>query len=127
MPVGFSEMDNEPLLTIAEMGNHSARIEVLKRHIMAVDMVDYVQATDTFRKIAAKNREGISLAIFPYQLGIAAAVICAVGSVPMVFDVNTALWFNHHFVTTDVPEPHDLSSKFGAYRVHRVHYESISS
>lgn len=116
MPVGFSEMDNGPLLTIAEMGNHGARVEVLKRHIMAVDGVDYLQAGETFERIAAKNREGKPAAVLPYHIGIATALICGVGVIPMVFDVSTAQWFNHHFVTTDLPEPHDLETYLGTLR-----------
>lgn len=110
MPSGFSEMENEPLLTIAEMGNHSARIEVLKRHIMMVDQVDYEQATKTFQYVAKKNREGIAAAVLPYQLGIGVAIVGGFGSIPMVFDMNTAMWFNHHFVTMEIPEPSDLDT-----------------
>jgi hypothetical protein len=113
MPVGFSEMGNDPLLTIAEMGNHAARVEVLKRHIMAVDNVDYVQASETFRKIEAKNREGLAMAILPYQMGIAVAMIVGFGSIPLVFDIHTAMWFNHHYVTMELPEPNELDTYFG--------------
>ena len=90
MPNSWSEMDNEILLTIAEMGNHSARIEVLKRHIMSVDHCDYKTATKTFEKIAAKGREGITRQTLPYQIGIGCALAAAIGAIPMVFDVNTA-------------------------------------
>ena len=31
-------------------------------------------------------------------------------SLPMVFDLNTALWFNEYFVTADVAEPEDLET-----------------
>jgi hypothetical protein len=33
-----------------------------------------------------------------------------VGSLPMVFDLTTALWFNEYFVTADVAEPEDLET-----------------
>jgi hypothetical protein len=110
MPTGVSELGNDALLTIAEMGNHTARIEVLKRHIMAVDNVDYHEATKTFETIAEKNREGLRLAVLPYQIGIATALVCGFGAIPMVFDVNIAMIFNHHFVTMDIPEPSDLDT-----------------
>jgi hypothetical protein len=113
MPNSWSEMDNEILLTIAEMGNYSARVEVLKRHIMSVDQCDYKTASKTFEKIAAKSREGMLRQTLPYQIGIACALTAAVGSIPMVFDVNTAMWFNHHYVTAEIPESNELETWLG--------------
>eukprot|EP00529_Nitzschia_sp_RCC80_P030982 CAMPEP_0113517312 /NCGR_PEP_ID=MMETSP0014_2-20120614/42166_1 /TAXON_ID=2857 /ORGANISM="Nitzschia sp." /LENGTH=294 /DNA_ID=CAMNT_0000414449 /DNA_START=121 /DNA_END=1005 /DNA_ORIENTATION=- /assembly_acc=CAM_ASM_000159 len=110
MPTGFSELGNDALLTIAEMGNHTARIEVLKRHIMAVDNVDYQEATKTFKQIAEKNREGVALASLPYKIGITTALVAGFGAIPMVFEVNLAMWFNEGFVTMDIPEPNELDT-----------------
>jgi hypothetical protein len=110
LPNGFSEMDNEPLLTVAEMGNHQARIELLKRHIMSVDKVDYDTANKKFDEIAAKSREGVFLQMLPYKIGIAVSLASAFGAWPMVFDETTSLWFNHHFVTMEIPEPSDLDT-----------------
>jgi hypothetical protein len=110
LPNGFSEMDNDPLLVVAEMGNHSARIELLKRHIMSVDKVDYDTASETFQRIAVKSREGFFVQMLPYKVGIALSLVCAVGVWPMVFDADTAFWFNHHFVTMDIPEPSGLDT-----------------
>lgn len=110
LPCDFSEMDNEPLLTVAEMGNHQARVELLKRHIMSVDKVDYATANKTFDEIAEKSREGVFLQMFPYKIGIALSLIGAFGAWPMVFDETTSLWFNHHFVTMEIPEPSDLDT-----------------
>jgi hypothetical protein len=110
LPNGYSEMDNVPLLAVAEMGNHGARIELLKRHIMAVDGVDYETAGKKFLEIKAKAREGIFLSLLPYKISIAAALSCAIGSWPMVFDETTSLWFNHHFVTMEIPEPSDMDT-----------------
>ena len=31
-------------------------------------------------------------------------------SIPMIFELQTALWFNEHYVTTDVPEDRDLET-----------------
>jgi len=109
-PNGFSEMDNEPLIVIAEIGNHKARCEVLKRHIMAIDNVDYGEAGKTLKEIGMKNRENISWALLPYQVGIATAMIAGIGAIPMVFDVDLALWFNHHYVTMEIPPPSDLDT-----------------
>ena len=112
MPCSWEELDNASLLTIAAVGNHEARIEVVKRNIMSVDNVPYDEACKTFEKIAAKNREGMLLASMPYQIGVGLGVTAAFSSFFLVFDFNTAQWFNEHFVTTDVPEPKDLETAF---------------
>ena len=31
-------------------------------------------------------------------------------SIPMIFEINTVIWFNENFVTSDVPEPKDLET-----------------
>jgi hypothetical protein len=110
LPHSFEEMDNNTLLTVAALHNHDARIEVLKRHIMSVDRCSHAEATEMFQKIAKKNREGMALAALPYQLGITAGAAAAIVAVPMVFDLNTTLWFNEYFVTTDVPGKEDLET-----------------
>lgn len=107
---GFSEMENEPLAVIAEMGNHRARKEVLTRHIMAVDNVDYVEAIKTLEEIACKNREGLAMATMPYKIAIFVALTTGFGSIPMVFDIDLALWFNEKFVTMEIPPPDDLDT-----------------
>jgi hypothetical protein len=103
-------MDNNTLITVAAMEVHEARVEVLKRHIMSADGVSYEQASETFDLVAAKNREGMWMAALPYKVGITLAVTAAFGSLPMVFDIGTALSFNEGWVTTDVPEPRDLET-----------------
>lgn len=45
LPYTHQEMDNATLLTVGAMGNHDARIEILKRHIMTVDRCSYDEAT----------------------------------------------------------------------------------
>ena len=110
MAINYEEMDNQSLVTIAHMENHEACSEVLKRHIMAVDNVNYEEACKTFDVIAAKNREGMLLAALPYQIGFGLAGTAAFCSIPLVFDLNTAIWFNENYVTTDVPPPEDLET-----------------
>lgn len=110
LPTTFAELDNATLLTVAALNNHEARCEVLKRHIMSVDMCSYEDACVTFDKIEKKNRDGKGLAALPYQLGIAAGVTAAIGSIPMVFDLQATLWFNEFFVTTEVPGSEDLQT-----------------
>jgi len=103
-------MDNNTLLTVAALENHEARIEVLKRHIMSADHCSYEEATETFEKIAQKNRDGMAMAALPYQIGIIAGVTAAIGSIPLVFDLQTTLWFNEWYVTTNVPGNEDLET-----------------
>lgn len=110
MAIDYPEMDNQSLITIAAMENHEARCEVLKRHIMTVDKVSYEKASITFKRIAKENRRFMALAALPYQIGFSVGTLAACASIPMVFDLGTAEWFNHHYVTTEVPEPADLES-----------------
>lgn len=106
----YMDMDNTSLNVIAHMDNHDACAEVLKRNIMAVDNVSYRDAEKVFEQIAAKNRQGMVLAALPYYVGIVAGTGAALGSIPFVFDLGTAEWFNEHYVTTEVPEPADLET-----------------
>jgi hypothetical protein len=106
----YSEMENEPLVVIAEMRNHGARIEVLRRHVMAVDKVTYEKAGETLKKIMAKNREKLFYVAAPYKIGMAGAIIVGIGAFPMVFSVNTAMWFNELYVTMEIPPPSDLDT-----------------
>lgn len=110
MPWAFSEMENQPLVVIAEMGNHKARTEVLTRHIMMIDNVEYEEAGKTLQIIETKNREGMIWATLPYKIGIVVAMVSGIGAFPMVFDVDLALWFNHKFVTMEIPPPSDLDT-----------------
>ena len=110
MPNSPPEMDNGTLVTLAWLGNFHACSEMLIRNIMQVDKVDYDTAIKTFDLIAAKNREGMFLLALPYQIGITAALVAGFGSLPMVFSLPVAEWFNQYYVTTDVPEPQDLET-----------------
>lgn len=105
----IAEMENETLTIIANMGNHQAGCEVLKRHIMSVDNVNYEEACRTFTKIEEAN-QGTDVRTIPYFVGIGAGMFMAAGSLPMVFDLTTAKWFNELYVTTDVPEAVDLET-----------------
>lgn len=112
MGMSFSEMENEPLQIIAEMGNHSARYEVLQRHIMAVDDVEYEEAGKRMQEVEARCKEGLFLYALPYRIGIVVSVAVGIGAIPMVFDFTTADIFNASFVTMEVPPPDDLDTAF---------------
>lgn len=110
MPLSPVEMDNASLITLGAMGKRDAREEILKRHIMNVDRVSYEEASETFKQIALKNREGMWLLSLPYKIGIGVALTGAYVSIPMVFELNTVKWFNEAYVTADIPEPKDLET-----------------
>jgi len=106
----MSEMENEPLVVIAEMGNHSARAEVLRRHIMATDFIDYNEACKVEEKIAVENRQGASMFLLSYKCGIAVAMVLGIGAFPMVFHEGIAKAFNTDWVTMDIPPPDELDT-----------------
>lgn len=110
MTLDPAEMDNSVLVILAEQDNHAARKEILKRHIMCADKVSYSTACDTFQKISLKNKEYLYLLSLPYYAGITMALSVASLSLPLVFHLPTAHWFNQNFVTTDIPEPEHLET-----------------
>jgi hypothetical protein len=110
MPMSPQEMDNSTLVILSALEHHPASEEMLKRHIMVKDKVQYDGACEKYQIIAAKNRENLYLLSLPYHLGIAVALSAGLVALPLVFHLPTAHWFNHHFVTCEVPEPHDLET-----------------
>jgi hypothetical protein len=56
-----------------------------------------------FLEIVAENRKGLWLATLPYKMGIFTAVTVATVSIPMIFEINTVLWFNELYVTSGMP------------------------
>jgi len=110
MGKGFSEMENEPLVVIAEMGNHRARTEVLRRHVMAVEHIDYGVAGRIVETINAKNKEGLFFYSFPSKFGMGLALCSGIVVFPLVFDISTAMWFNESFVTMEIPPPDELDT-----------------
>ncbi len=57
-------------------------------------------AQPQLRAITASNRRGLFMATLPYKIGITAAMASAVISIPMIFELNTVLWFNEVYVTS---------------------------
>ena len=111
MPINYRKLDNTALSTLGAMGDQvQALEEMLKRHIMATDRVDYHTASQIFLKIEAKNHEMEFAMAFPFQLGI---IVCGVGgflAVPLVFHLPTVEWFNENFVTAEHPRPEELQT-----------------
>lgn len=110
LPTSYSEMDNSSLVVLGSVGVHEAHKEILKRHIMTVDRCNYDVAQETYAKMSKANKEYMFVLALPYQIGIATAITAGFVSLPMVFHYGTAEWFNHYFVTSDMPEPKDLET-----------------
>lgn len=108
--MSFSEVSNEAVFAMAEEGNHEACKERLVRHIMVVREIEYDAAAEELERLKAVNLEVLWMIKSPYYLGIGTALASGIASIPMVFDLTTAKWFNHHYVTADVPEPRDLET-----------------
>lgn len=53
----------------------------------------------------------------PYKIGILSSVAMGVLSLPMVFHLDTCLWFNELAVTTDVPDDVDLETPLEVHRI----------
>jgi hypothetical protein len=110
MPTNVREMGNQTLITLAALGDHAACCEMLVRHIMTVDGVSYEMALEKYEEIDAFHNKAMMMYLLPYQIGIAASLTAAALSAPLCFHLPTVHFFNHHFVTTDVPEPQDLET-----------------
>lgn len=110
VPASYSEMNNDQLVTLGALNIYKARREILRRHIMAFDNVEYEEAGITLQKIIEQNKQGMFLMSLPYQIGITAGLSAGLLSIPLVFHLPTAEWFNMYYVTTDVPEPADLET-----------------
>mmetsp|Transcript_6211 Transcript_6211/g.13402 ORF Transcript_6211/g.13402 Transcript_6211/m.13402 type:complete len:276 (+) Transcript_6211:103-930(+) len=106
----MQDMDDQTLVTLASIENHTAREEVLRRHIMDVDNVPYADACRTFATIEVINKKGHYLVALPYKIGIFSATFVGIAAIPMVFHLPTIEWFNVWAVTTDVPEMKDLET-----------------
>jgi len=104
------DMDDNTLLTFGALQDHSAREEILKRHIMDVDGSSYKDACDVFNTIAERNMKGYYMVTLPYKIGITSAIFAGVVAFPLVFHLPTIEWFNDWAVTCDIPEARELKT-----------------
>ena len=108
-------------LLAAQPGGHlAASRERLRREVMQVDGVSYAESLVTVREMAHKSAENVWLGLLPYRTGIAVAVVGGWVSLPLVFSLTVAKWFNEIAVTTDVPSVSDLETHSLRTTVERV-------
>ena len=110
MPRHIYEMSNNAIVSMAINGDQSAVQERLTRIIMATDGISWDEAHDIVHDMAAVNDQHLVWATLPYKAFIVLAATAGIGSFPFVFHLGVAEWFNHNYVTTDVPEPEDLET-----------------
>ena len=106
----FSTMPHEQIILLSAEGVGGARREALIRNVMAVDNVEYDDASETVDKIAKVNRERMFLHALPYHAGFLSAGVAGVFSIPLVFHFDTVNAFNNAFVTADIPAEQDLET-----------------
>ena len=104
------DMDDQTLVTLAAIEDHSSREEILKRHIMDIDNVSYPIAETKFAIIAEQNIKGYYMVALPYKIGIVTATALGIWSVPMIYHLPTVEWFNELAVTMDHPPSSDLDT-----------------
>ncbi|KAJ3388643.1 hypothetical protein HDU92_001394 [Lobulomyces angularis] len=106
----YEKASEDVIFTVAALGDHEAQKERLVREIMAVDKVERIHAKTRFEEIKNENRKGLFSAMLPYRIGILLSSGSALLSIPLIFHEETVMYFNHHFVTADIPEPKDLET-----------------
>jgi len=113
MPRHMSQIQGTQLFMLAKLEGPSqadACRERMRREIMYVDNVDWYGATDALLALDKSNSAGLALARAPYQLTWGAAFLGGWISLPLVFYLPVARWFNKFYVTMDVPEKSDLDT-----------------
>lgn len=101
LTVELERMDNDILLGAAFEGDQDARTELLIRHIMSVDNIEHAEAKAVVSAMSEENQRLLSLFKLPYKIGLFSAVTAGLVSIPLVFDLETAIWFNENFVTAE--------------------------
>ena len=105
MPRHVSELSGDLLFVMAatHSGNDAVR-ERLRREIMAVDDLEYVDTTNRLLEMSAFTESVTTMSKLPYQVGIVTSVTAGWLSLPLVFHYGMASMFNDNFVTCPPPE-----------------------
>ena len=108
MPRKYRSANNDVLSILAAQGLHGARKERLLREIMAKDSVSWPVAREKLYEINLYNDRLGTLFQLPFRVGIVLGIGGGFGCIPLVFDKDTAVWFNDQFVHEELPD--DLSN-----------------
>jgi len=110
LPREYHEFSNSVLVSAAFRGDFGARKERMIREVMAADGGSYLDARAKVKEMSVANRAANGLYRLPYYTGVTLALGGGFASIPLCFDIDTAMWFNENFVTTDVADPEDLET-----------------
>eukprot|EP00618_Florenciella_parvula_P008116 CAMPEP_0119542782 /NCGR_PEP_ID=MMETSP1344-20130328/53778_1 /TAXON_ID=236787 /ORGANISM="Florenciella parvula, Strain CCMP2471" /LENGTH=260 /DNA_ID=CAMNT_0007587041 /DNA_START=26 /DNA_END=808 /DNA_ORIENTATION=+ len=110
MPREYYEMSNKLIVKLSIAGDEDAVAERLTREVMYVDSLDYEAALAKLKAIDDACNAGKTLNDLPYKAGALTAYVAALASIPLCFHLDTCLWFNEGFVTTEVAEAKDLET-----------------
>ena len=75
--------------------------------------------------MSVANRAANGLYRLPYYTGVTLALGGGFASIPLCFDIDTAMWFNENFVTTDVADPEDLETPLEVVRQRRWSWSCV--
>jgi hypothetical protein len=95
----LERMDNDVLIGASFEGNQEARAELLIRNIMATDRLTHESAETVLQQMTEFNGKMLWLYKLPYKVGLFSAVSLGLVSIPLVFHLGFAEWFNEEFVT----------------------------
>ena len=105
-PRSHSEFPCDTLLLLAAHGDHGACTERLVREVMLVEELDWPTARRQVEAMEDANAPSEA----PGNAAAAVTVAAACAALPMTFSKDTALWFNKHYVTAEVPPSSDLDT-----------------
>jgi len=77
---------------------------------MAKDEIDENKGRLVLVKIDGDCRSVDRLAYLPMQIGLFIAMASAILSVPFVFKLSWAVWFDKNFVTMEIPKAEDVDT-----------------
>lgn len=103
-------MNNEVLIIMAARGVRGAQRERMIREIMSVEDVSWDGAQPLLAEIEEKARSQRAGFEFPYYVGAGTALVSGAVCLPLVFDHDTAEWFNDRYVTNEVPNETELET-----------------
>jgi len=105
MPRHVSQLTSEQVYLLAESTGHSGAIrERLRREIMAVDSIEYVDTSKKLLLMGEAVKGGQNYLKLPFEVGIWTSLFAGWASIPLVFHYGSAKAFNDRFVTADPPE-----------------------